>query len=67
MHARDWKLQSRPTRRQWVWTDDYSNIVGSLLRKRDRGEIARPPLTLVDAAEAGPHAPSRSAIHVRWH
>jgi hypothetical protein len=27
-----WELQT-PDLKQWVWTDDYSNIVGSLLRK----------------------------------
>jgi hypothetical protein len=27
-----WELQT-PDRKQWVWTDDYSNIIGSLLRK----------------------------------
>src|SRR4051812_2620056 len=27
-----WELQT-PDPKQWVWTDDYSNIVGSLLRK----------------------------------
>ena len=28
----DWEIQE-PDPRQWVWTDDYSNIVGSVLRK----------------------------------
>jgi len=27
-----WTLQS-PDPKQWVWTDDYSNIVGSVIRK----------------------------------
>jgi hypothetical protein len=27
-----WELQ-KPDPKQWVWTDDYSNVVGSLLRK----------------------------------
>jgi protein-L-isoaspartate O-methyltransferase len=27
-----WELQ-RPDRKQWVWTDDYSNIVGALIRR----------------------------------
>jgi spermidine synthase len=27
-----WELQ-RPDPKQWVWTDDYSNIVGSIIRK----------------------------------
>jgi len=30
--ARDWKLK-RPDPSQWIWTDDYSNIFGALLRK----------------------------------
>ena len=28
----DWELKE-PDPSQWVWTDDYSNIVGSVLRK----------------------------------
>jgi len=31
-----WELQ-RPDPKQWVWTDDYSNIIGSIIRKL-RGE-----------------------------
>jgi predicted O-methyltransferase YrrM len=27
-----WELQT-PDRRQWVWTDDYNNVVGALLRQ----------------------------------
>ena len=27
-----WELQE-PDPKQWVWTDDYSNIIGSLVRK----------------------------------
>jgi spermidine synthase len=27
-----WELQ-KPDPKQWVWTDDYSNIIGSILRK----------------------------------
>jgi hypothetical protein len=27
-----WELQ-RPDPKQWVWTDDYSNIIGSVIRK----------------------------------
>jgi hypothetical protein len=27
-----WELQ-QPDPKQWVWTDDYSNIIGSILRK----------------------------------
>jgi hypothetical protein len=27
-----WELQT-PDPKQWVWTDDYSNIVGALLRR----------------------------------
>jgi hypothetical protein len=27
-----WELQT-PDQKQWVWTDDYSNIIGSLIRK----------------------------------
>jgi hypothetical protein len=30
--ARDWTLAA-PDPSQWVWTDDYCNIVGALLRK----------------------------------
>jgi len=30
--ARDWELKP-PDSRQWVWTDDYSNIVGSVIRQ----------------------------------
>jgi hypothetical protein len=30
--ARDWEVQE-PDPGQWVWTDDYSNIVGSVLRR----------------------------------
>ena len=30
--SKDWR-PTEPDPRQWVWTDDYSNIVGSLLRK----------------------------------
>jgi hypothetical protein len=30
--SRDWKLTA-PDPRQWVWTDDYSNVLGSVLRK----------------------------------
>lgn len=28
----DWKLQE-PDERQWVWTDDYSNIIGAMIRQ----------------------------------
>jgi hypothetical protein len=28
----EWKIQ-RPDPGQWVWTDDYTNIVGAILRK----------------------------------
>jgi hypothetical protein len=27
----DWRVQ-KPDPEQWVWTDDYSNIVGSMIR-----------------------------------
>jgi len=27
-----WELQ-KPDPRQWVWTDDYTNVVGALLRQ----------------------------------
>ena len=27
-----WELQ-KPDPKQWVWTDDYSNIIGSIIRK----------------------------------
>jgi hypothetical protein len=27
-----WELQ-KPDPKQWVWTDDYSNIIGSILRR----------------------------------
>jgi hypothetical protein len=27
-----WELQ-QPDPAQWVWTDDYSNIIGSIIRK----------------------------------
>jgi len=30
--ARDWALKV-PDPSQWVWTDDYCNIVGAVLRK----------------------------------
>ena len=30
--ARDWELKT-PDPAQWVWTDDYSNIVGAVIRK----------------------------------
>jgi hypothetical protein len=30
--SRDWELKT-PDPAQWVWTDDYSNIVGAVLRK----------------------------------
>jgi hypothetical protein len=30
--APDWELKE-PDRSQWVWTDDYSNIVGAVIRK----------------------------------
>jgi hypothetical protein len=30
--ARDWALKA-PDPSQWVWTDDYCNIVGAVLRK----------------------------------
>jgi len=30
--ARDWELK-KPDPSQWVWTDDYSNIFGSVLRR----------------------------------
>ena len=30
--SEDWELKE-PDPSQWVWTDDYSNIVGSMLRK----------------------------------
>jgi spermidine synthase len=32
VHSPDWELKV-PEPDQWVWTDDYSNIVGSLIRK----------------------------------
>jgi hypothetical protein len=32
MQSPDWEL-IEPSPDQWVWTDDYSNIVGSLIRK----------------------------------
>jgi spermidine synthase len=28
---KDWR-ELKPDRRQWVWTDDYSNIIGAMLR-----------------------------------
>jgi hypothetical protein len=28
----DWELRA-PDPDEWVWTDDYSNLVGSLVRK----------------------------------
>ena len=31
-HSADWKLES-PDPQQWVWSDDYSNIVGAVIRK----------------------------------
>jgi hypothetical protein len=31
-HSRDWMLEP-PDPNQWVWTDDYCNIVGSVIRK----------------------------------
>ena len=31
-HSRDWELKTADPA-QWVWTDDYSNIVGAVLRK----------------------------------
>jgi hypothetical protein len=31
-HSRDWTLEP-PDPRQWVWTDDYCNIVGAVIRK----------------------------------
>ena len=30
--SRDWELET-PDPAQWVWTDDYSNIVGAVIRK----------------------------------
>jgi spermidine synthase len=30
--ADSWELQ-KPDPKQWVWTDDYSNIIGSILRR----------------------------------
>ncbi len=30
--SREWKVVT-PDPKQWVWTDDYSNIIGSLLRQ----------------------------------
>src|SRR5215813_5965576 len=30
--AESWELQ-KPDPKQWVWTDDYSNIIGSIIRK----------------------------------
>jgi spermidine synthase len=30
--AESWELQ-KPDPKQWVWTDDYSNIIGSILRR----------------------------------
>jgi len=30
--SESWELQ-KPDPKQWVWTDDYSNIIGSILRK----------------------------------
>ena len=31
-HSRDWMLE-RPDPNQWVWTDDYCNIAGAVIRK----------------------------------
>ncbi len=31
-HSRDWELKTADPA-QWVWTDDYSNIVGAVIRK----------------------------------
>jgi spermidine synthase len=31
-HSRDWMLEP-PDPNQWVWTDDYCNIVGAVIRK----------------------------------
>jgi hypothetical protein len=31
-HSADWTLES-PDPNQWVWSDDYSNIVGAVIRK----------------------------------
>jgi len=31
-HSADWTLES-PDPKQWVWSDDYSNIVGAVIRK----------------------------------
>jgi spermidine synthase len=31
-HTREWE-PTAPDPRQWVWTDDYSNIVGAVIRK----------------------------------
>ncbi len=30
-HSNGWEIRE-PDRRQWVWTDDYSNIIGSIMR-----------------------------------
>ncbi len=30
--SKDWEIK-QPDPKQWIWTDDYSNIVGSVLRK----------------------------------
>ena len=30
--SREWELAA-PDPKQWVWTDDYSNVLGSVLRK----------------------------------
>jgi len=30
----DWKVEA-PDPEQWIWTDDYSNIVGAMIRRRD--------------------------------
>jgi hypothetical protein len=32
VHSPDWTLES-PDPNQWVWSDDYSNIVGAVIRK----------------------------------
>jgi hypothetical protein len=33
--VKEWELKE-PDRKQWVWTDDYSNIIGALIRNWNR-------------------------------
>ncbi len=41
-HSKFWPLQT-PDPNQWVWTDDYSNIVGAVIR-----QLRAPPTTEAD-------------------